>query len=164
MTLVDTGEDTMTGGRLKRVRDTSRMKRLLLHLRRRRRRRRHQRPDRVSPSARKHWRPSPRCSRRGRFGALEHRRRPGRAAFSEKPQGDGALDQRRILRALAEGHRLHRRRRTPSGSASRWNGWPRTASCGLPAHGFWQPMDTLRDKMHLEELWQAGKAPWKVWK
>jgi glucose-1-phosphate cytidylyltransferase len=30
--------------------------------------------------------------------------------------------------------------------------------------GFWQPMDTLRDKMHLEELWQTGKAPWKVWK
>ena len=29
--------------------------------------------------------------------------------------------------------------------------------------GFWQPMDTLRDKRHLEELWDAGKAPWKVW-
>jgi glucose-1-phosphate cytidylyltransferase len=31
-------------------------------------------------------------------------------------------------------------------------------------HGFWQPMDTLRDKHHLEELWASGKAPWKVWK
>lgn len=30
-------------------------------------------------------------------------------------------------------------------------------------HGFWRPMDTLRDKQHLENLWQAGKAPWKVW-
>ena len=29
--------------------------------------------------------------------------------------------------------------------------------------GFWQPMDTLRDKVHLEELWQSGKAPWKKW-
>ena len=29
--------------------------------------------------------------------------------------------------------------------------------------GFWQPMDTLRDKIHLEELWRSGKAPWKVW-
>ena len=29
--------------------------------------------------------------------------------------------------------------------------------------GFWQPMDTLRDKQHLEELWTGGKAPWKVW-
>ena len=28
---------------------------------------------------------------------------------------------------------------------------------------FWQPMDTLRDKIYLEELWQAGKAPWKIW-
>ena len=30
-------------------------------------------------------------------------------------------------------------------------------------HGFWQPMDTLRDKNHLEELWLSNKAPWKVW-
>lgn len=30
-------------------------------------------------------------------------------------------------------------------------------------HGFWQPMDTLRDKNHLEELWDSGKAPWKSW-
>ena len=30
-------------------------------------------------------------------------------------------------------------------------------------NGFWQPMDTLRDKNLLEELWLAGKAPWKVW-
>jgi len=31
-------------------------------------------------------------------------------------------------------------------------------------HGFWQPMDTMRDKTLLEELWKSGKAPWKVWK
>ena len=29
--------------------------------------------------------------------------------------------------------------------------------------GFWQPMDTLRDKTHLEQLWSSGKAPWKSW-
>jgi glucose-1-phosphate cytidylyltransferase len=29
--------------------------------------------------------------------------------------------------------------------------------------GFWQAMDTLRDKQHLEELWSTGKAPWKTW-
>ena len=29
--------------------------------------------------------------------------------------------------------------------------------------GFWQPMDTLRDKNHLEELWAGGQAPWKLW-
>ncbi len=30
-------------------------------------------------------------------------------------------------------------------------------------HGFWQPMDTLRDKHRLEELWATGRAPWKMW-
>jgi glucose-1-phosphate cytidylyltransferase len=30
-------------------------------------------------------------------------------------------------------------------------------------HGFWQPMDTLRDKVYLEALWQENKAPWKIW-
>ncbi len=30
-------------------------------------------------------------------------------------------------------------------------------------YGFWQPMDTLRDKNHLESLWESGKAPWKIW-
>jgi glucose-1-phosphate cytidylyltransferase len=30
-------------------------------------------------------------------------------------------------------------------------------------HGFWLPMDTLRDKIQLEELWNSGRAPWKVW-
>lgn len=30
-------------------------------------------------------------------------------------------------------------------------------------HGFWQPMDTLRDRHHLEEMWASGKAPWKIW-
>ena len=29
--------------------------------------------------------------------------------------------------------------------------------------GYWQPMDTLREKIHLEELWESGQAPWKVW-
>jgi glucose-1-phosphate cytidylyltransferase len=29
--------------------------------------------------------------------------------------------------------------------------------------GFWQPMDTLRDKIQLEQMWQSGQAPWKVW-
>jgi glucose-1-phosphate cytidylyltransferase len=40
------------------------------------------------------------------------------------------------------------------------------ASGNLAAYrhdGFWQPMDTLRDKMVLEDLWQSDKAPWKVW-
>ena len=44
---------------------------------------------------------------------------------------------------------------------------PRLAALGeLSAyrhHGFWQPMDTLRDRNRLEELWVTGKAPWKLW-
>ncbi len=37
-------------------------------------------------------------------------------------------------------------------------------SLGAYRHrGFWQPMDTLRDKRHLEELWDSGRAPWKLW-
>ena len=35
---------------------------------------------------------------------------------------------------------------------------------GYKHQGFWYAMDTLRDKNHLESLWQSGKAPWKVWK
>jgi len=31
-------------------------------------------------------------------------------------------------------------------------------------HGFWQPMDTLREKKYLEDLWKSGKAPWRTWK
>ncbi|MNI39516.1 Glucose-1-phosphate cytidylyltransferase [compost metagenome] len=34
---------------------------------------------------------------------------------------------------------------------------------GFKHEGFWQPMDTLRDKNYLEELWKAGRAPWKTW-
>jgi glucose-1-phosphate cytidylyltransferase len=30
-------------------------------------------------------------------------------------------------------------------------------------HGFWQPMDTLRDKNQLDQMWESGKAPWKIW-
>jgi glucose-1-phosphate cytidylyltransferase len=35
---------------------------------------------------------------------------------------------------------------------------------GFKHEGFWQPMDTLREKIYLNEQWNAGKAPWKVWK
>ena len=40
----------------------------------------------------------------------------------------------------------------------------RTAQLSAFKHtGFWQPMDTLRDKLHLEALWASGRAPWRVW-
>ena len=55
------------------------------------------------------------------------------------------------------------------GDATVWEREPmeRLASEGqLAAYrhaGFWQPMDTMRDRMYLEELWAKGNAPWKVW-
>ena len=35
--------------------------------------------------------------------------------------------------------------------------------CAYKHHGFWRPMDTLRDKIELEEMWESDNAPWKVW-
>ena len=55
------------------------------------------------------------------------------------------------------------------GDAATWERGPleRLANEGNLAayqhHGFWQPMDTLRDKLYLEDLWQSGRAPWKTW-
>jgi glucose-1-phosphate cytidylyltransferase len=57
-----------------------------------------------------------------------------------------------------------------SGDQTSWEGEP---LAGLAAdgqlqafrhRGFWQPMDTLRDKNQLEEMWASGRAPWKVWR
>ena len=165
VTLVDTGEKTMTGGRLRRVLPTTSRTRILLHLRRRRGRRRHRRADRFPPASR-----AVRCTVTavqppGRFGALEHRRR----ARVEQLRGEAArrrrLDERRLLRLLAarwldyiEG----RRDRLGAGAAAA----PCRATASSRAyhhHGFWQPMDTLRDRNDLEDLWRAGAlAPWQT--
>ena len=109
------------------------------------------------------WPRSPPCSRPGRFGALDLE---GNLVteFIEKPAGRRRLDQRRVLRALARGASTTSRATTPSGSASRSSGWPSEGQLAAYQHdGFWQPMDTLRDKNYLEELWTTGTAPWKVW-
>jgi glucose-1-phosphate cytidylyltransferase len=98
----------------------------------------------------------------GRFGALDIR---GRQVlnFKEKPKGDGALINGgffvlspRVLELL-------------KGDDTVWEQEPlmTLAEKGqLMAYehtGFWQPMDTLRDKLHLEQLWASGEAPWKAW-
>ena len=57
-----------------------------------------------------------------------------------------------------------------AGDATAWESGPlqtlaaRGQLAAYKHRGFWQPMDTLRDKTHLEELWASGKAPWKAWK
>lgn len=98
----------------------------------------------------------------GRFGALDiEGQRITR--FEEKPQGDGAwvnggyfVLQPEVVDRIA-------------GDATVWErepmeGLARDGQLSAYAHqGFWQPMDTLRDKLRLEELWNTGQAPWKVW-
>ena len=98
----------------------------------------------------------------GRFGALRHDgdRVTG---FEEKPRGDGGwINGGYFVLSPRIGDYI-------DGDASVWEREPmeRLASEGQMAayfhSGFWQPMDTLRDKRQLEEMWAAGRAPWKVW-
>jgi len=163
VTLVDTGEDTMTGGRLKRVAeylkdedafcftygdgvaDVDLTKLIKFH-------RQHGKQATLTST----YPP-------GRFGALDIQNNQI-TQFKEKPKGDGAMInggffvlspvvidriaddsiiwEQQPLETLAEDGEL----------------------MAFQHHGFWQPMDTLRDKNHLEELWESGKAPWKTWK
>jgi glucose-1-phosphate cytidylyltransferase len=98
----------------------------------------------------------------GRFGALDlHDSKV--MAFKEKPKGDGGLINGGFFVLSPEVLDYI------EGDSTIWEREPleRLASerqLGAYEHGgFWQPMDTLRDKTYLEELWQGGKAPWKVW-
>tara|TARA_R110001592_G_scaffold189115_2_gene434534 strand:+ start:668 stop:1438 length:771 start_codon:yes stop_codon:yes gene_type:complete len=98
----------------------------------------------------------------GRFGALDIT--GGMVLnFKEKPKGDGAMINGgffvlspKVIDYI-------------EGDATTWEQYPlnQLAEEGelmaYEHHGFWQPMDTLRDKIHLEELWSSRKAPWKVW-
>ena len=98
----------------------------------------------------------------GRFGALDIQNKQIRS-FKEKPKGDGAM--------INGGFFVlnHKVIDLISNDATIWEQEPlmTLAEQGeLMAYehgGFWQPMDTLRDKHYLEGLWESGKAPWKVW-
>ena len=98
----------------------------------------------------------------GRFGALDIEDKKI-TRFEEKPQGDGSwinggffVLEPEVLSHIED-------------DATVWEREPleRLARDGqlsaFTHRGFWQPMDTLRDKMRLEDLWQSGAAPWKVW-
>jgi glucose-1-phosphate cytidylyltransferase len=161
VTLVDTGEHTQTGGRLRRVReyvgddafcftygdglsDVDVGALIRFH----REQRRLATVTAVQPP--------------GRFGALDI---AGARImrFEEKPQGDGAWVNGGffVLEPDAVDY--------VSDDATVWEREPverlaRDAQLSAYTHrGFWQPMDTLRDRTLLEGLWQSGRAPWKVW-
>lgn len=98
----------------------------------------------------------------GRFGALE-RSGDQVTGFVEKPRGDGGMINGGFFVLSPRCVDLI------EGDQTIWEAAPMTrlAEMGqMKAYehdGFWQPMDTLRDKNQLEELWSSGKAPWKVW-
>jgi glucose-1-phosphate cytidylyltransferase len=163
VTLVDTGLETMTGGRLKRVReyvgdetfcltygdgvsdvniaatiDYHRSQGTLATL------------TAIQPS--------------GRFGVFNLKNGDGRIThFREKPQGESAWINGGFF-VLEPGVFDY-----IDGDATVWEKEPletlaRDGQLSAYRHeGFWQPMDTLRDKNYLEDLWQNGERPWKIW-
>lgn len=99
----------------------------------------------------------------GRFGAMEIGADHQVASFREKPLGDGSVINGGFFMLSPKVLELI------EGDQTIWEGKPLetlAAANQLAAYrhnDFWQPMDTLRDKHLLEELWQSGKAPWKLW-
>ncbi len=162
VTLVDTGMDTMTGGRLKRVApyvkdeeafcftygdgvsDVNITKLVEFH-----------RTQKVNATLTATLPP-------GRFGALDLQGSKVRS-FKEKPKGDGAMINGGFFVLSPEVIDLIKDDTTV------WEKEPletlarRDQLAAFQHTGFWQPMDTLRDKTYLEELWAGGSAPWKVW-
>lgn len=164
VTLVDTGEGSMTGGRLKRVKDYVGDEDFCFTY-----------GDGVSDvnvrklvdfhKAQKKLATVTAVMPPGRFGVLEIQK-DSVTGFREKPAGEvnggGHINggffvlSPKVIDYIA-------------GDATVWEREPmeRLAKEGQLAayqhEGFWQPMDTLRDKMHLEKLWESGKAPWKAW-
>jgi glucose-1-phosphate cytidylyltransferase len=161
VTVVDTGDGTMTGGRLKRVADYIGNNTFCMTygdglgnidvrsaLEFHRKSRKLATVTAVQPP--------------GRFGAMNIC--DGRVTdFMEKPNGDGGwinggffVLEPKVMEYIA-------------GDEVVWEKEPLEklagdAQIGAFIHnGFWQPMDTLREKQLLEELWETGKAPWKVW-
>lgn len=98
----------------------------------------------------------------GRFGALGFDG-PLVRSFQEKPAGDGGFVNGGFFVLDPSVIDL------VDGPDTVWETTPLESLAaagelvGYQHSGFWQPMDTLRDKIHLEELWASGKAPWKVW-
>lgn len=161
VTLVDTGDETLTGGRLKRVKQYVQDEESFCFTY----------GDGVSDVNiteliefhKSHGKLATLTATQppGRFGAINFDGVKVNS-FQEKPQGDGAWINGGffVLSPKAIDY--------IDDDTTTWEKKPmeQLAKDGqLNAYfhrGFWQPMDTLRDKVHLEELWQTGKAPWKM--
>jgi glucose-1-phosphate cytidylyltransferase len=163
ITLVDTGEQTMTGGRLLRVKEYLKNEEAFCFTY----------GDGVSDVNieelinfhRAHGKDASLTAAfpPGRFGALDIQNNQVHT-FQEKPRGDGAL---------INGGFFVLSPKVFDRITNDTTVWEQEPLKGLAQdgelmafkhEGFWQPMDTLRDKMHLEELLEKGKAPWKLWK
>jgi glucose-1-phosphate cytidylyltransferase len=98
----------------------------------------------------------------GRFGAIKYKANRV-TGFQEKPMGDGGwINCGFFVLSPQVGNYI-------DGDATVWEQEPMQTLAAEDQlsvyfhHGFWQPMDTLRDKRQLEDLWASGKAPWKTW-
>ncbi|WP_411822925.1 glucose-1-phosphate cytidylyltransferase [Leptospira sp. 'Mane'] len=162
VTLVNTGLDTMTGGRVKRIRDYIDNETFMLTY-----------GDGVSnvdlPKLlafhKNHGKAATLTAIQpsGRFGALEITENNSVTGFKEKPKGEsgwvngGFMVLEPSIFDLIEGDKTVLEKEPLESLSNSGNLF------SYKHDDFWQPMDTIRDKMHLEGLWQSGKAPWKVW-
>lgn len=162
VTLVDTGLETMTGGRVKRIQPYIGDEPFMLTY-----------GDGVgdvdvkglAEFHQQHGRLATVTSTQpsGRFGALKINNEGLVQSFQEKPEGDGGWINAGFFVMQPEAFNYIDNDKTilerdPLENLARDGQlmtWKHT--------GFWQPMDTLRDKNHLEELWESGNAPWKNW-
>jgi glucose-1-phosphate cytidylyltransferase len=161
VTLIDTGEATMTGGRLKRVRSYLQEEDAFCFTY----------GDGVSDVDITALVASHRAG--GRLATLTATQPPGRfgalnldgnriISFQEKPQGDGAwinggffVLSPRVIDYIVDDHTVWEKE--PMEQLARQGQMD-----AYFHHGFWQPMDTLRDMVYLNDLWNSGKAPWKT--
>ncbi|HUX43107.1 MAG TPA: glucose-1-phosphate cytidylyltransferase [Rectinemataceae bacterium] len=163
VTLVDTGLNTMTGGRIKRIQPYIGNELFMLTY-----------GDGVSDVDMGALLESHKNSGQlatltavqtsGKFGALHIDQDSAIRAFQEKPKGDGAWINGGFF--VCEPGVFNYIR---DGDETIWERGPledlaRDGQLGAFKHeGFWQPMDTLRDKNELERLWSGGSSPWKIW-
>jgi glucose-1-phosphate cytidylyltransferase len=164
VTLVDTGENTMTGGRLKRVKEYVKDEKnfcftygdglgnidvsslIKFH-------ENHGKKATVTAT-----RPP------GRYGALKFGPKNIVTSFQEKPDGDGSWINGGFFILKPDVIDLIRNDETTWENEPLFNLSKNQELFAFKHEGFWQPMDTLREKNMLNKMWSQGNAPWKIWK